>query len=43
MSDIDFSRKYSDKSAPFKILVEPTDEIIEIVNIQMGKHSKKRH
>jgi len=41
MSDIDFSRNYSDKSGLFSKLTEPTDEIIEIVNLQMGKYEPK--
>jgi iron only hydrogenase large subunit-like protein len=41
MSDIDFSRSYSDKSDKFKELEDPTDEIVDIVNQQMGKFTKK--
>jgi iron only hydrogenase large subunit-like protein len=41
MNDIDFSRTYSDKSEVFKNLTEPDEEIIELVNLQMGKYTPK--
>jgi iron only hydrogenase large subunit-like protein len=41
MTEIDFSRAYTDKSQLFNRLEEPTEEICEIINQQMGKFEKK--
>jgi iron only hydrogenase large subunit-like protein len=41
MEDIDFSRKYTDKSELFKELQDPTEEIYEIINLEMGKTQDK--
>jgi hypothetical protein len=37
---INFSRRYSNKSDLYNVLENPTEEIIEIVNREMGKFSK---
>lgn len=41
MSNIDFSRNYTDKSSNYNNLQEPTEEIIEAINLQMGKFTEK--
>ncbi|MGE5472795.1 MAG: [Fe-Fe] hydrogenase large subunit C-terminal domain-containing protein [Ignavibacteriales bacterium] len=41
MEDIDFSRNYTDKSESSKTLQEPTPEVTDIINEQMGKFEKK--
>jgi iron only hydrogenase large subunit-like protein len=41
MKEIDFSREYTDRSELSKELQEPTAEIIEVINQQMGKFEKK--
>jgi len=41
MKEIDFSRKYNDKTANFKQLLIPDAEQIEILNHSMGKLTKK--
>jgi iron only hydrogenase large subunit-like protein len=37
MDDIDFSRKYTDKSAWFKQLETPNEEMIKVLHLEMGK------
>lgn len=37
LRDIDFSRKYTDRSQFDKALEDPTDEIADVINQQMGK------
>lgn len=41
MNDIDFSRKYTDRSEVFNALEDPTDEITDIINHEMGKLTRK--
>lgn len=41
LNNIDFSRKYINRSEFNNALEEPTDEITEIINQQMGKFDKK--
>lgn len=41
LEHIDFSREYTDRSASFQELLDPTPEQIEILNDEMGKHVKK--
>lgn len=41
MNDIDFSRSYTDKTNYIKKLEEPDEEMIEIINQQMGKFEAK--
>jgi iron only hydrogenase large subunit-like protein len=41
MNDIDFTRKYTDRSEFYSALEEPTEEITDIINEQMGKFSRK--
>lgn len=41
MKDIDFSREYTDRSELIKKLQDPPEEIVEVINQQMGKFEKK--
>jgi ArsR family metal-binding transcriptional regulator len=41
MADIDFSRTYSDKSAWFKELMDPTPEMTQVLHQEMNKTEKK--
>jgi len=41
MEDIDFSRSYTDRSEFSKALQEPSPEITDIINQEMGKFDKK--
>jgi len=41
MANIDFSRNYTDRSASFKLLMDPTDEQIEVLHQEMGKFEKE--
>ncbi len=41
MSEIDFSRRYTDKSAHFRRLQDPSNEMIDVINQQMGKFEQK--